>query len=291
MEIQTLSIVCGTGACNASCPYCISKMTPGAEGAAKEPQVNWRNFEIACRYAKDSRVSTAMLTGKGEPTLYPQQISAFLDHLQPFGFPFVELQTNGVAIARAPDQFSALLERWYDSGLSTVAVSIVHYNPDKNREVFTRGEKKYIDLPNLIDTLHQKKLSVRLTCTMLRGFIDGVDEIKELADFARATGTEQLTIRPVNKPDNSRDPDTRKWVQEHLIPDQRQAEIEAFLEAEAKTLMDLPHGARVYDLDGQNLSLANSLTLQPTSGAIRQLIFFPDGHLRYDWQYQGAIIL
>ena len=24
--------------------------------------------------------------------------------------------------------------------------------------------------------------------------------------------------------------------------------------------------------------------------AIRQLIFFPDGHVRYDWKYPGAIV-
>jgi hypothetical protein len=24
---------------------------------------------------------------------------------------------------------------------------------------------------------------------------------------------------------------------------------------------------------------------------MRNLIFFPDGHLRYDWEYEGAILL
>jgi hypothetical protein len=31
--------------------------------------------------------------------------------------------------------------------------------------------------------------------------------------------------------------------------------------------------------------------LQPLSGDIRTLIFFPDGHLRYNWEYGGAILL
>jgi len=33
------------------------------------------------------------------------------------------------------------------------------------------------------------------------------------------------------------------------------------------------------------------LTIQPKIRKKRQLIFYPDGHLRYDWQYQGAILL
>jgi hypothetical protein len=55
--------------------------------------------------------------------------------------------------------------------------------------------------------------------------------------------------------------------------------------------MELVHGAIVYDLHGQNICLTNALTIEPRSDEIRQLIFFPDGHLRYDWQYKGAIIL
>jgi hypothetical protein len=53
--------------------------------------------------------------------------------------------------------------------------------------------------------------------------------------------------------------------------------------------MRLPHGADVYDFRGQNVCLNNCLT-PPNSEEIRQIIFFPDGHLRYDWVYEGAII-
>lgn len=55
--------------------------------------------------------------------------------------------------------------------------------------------------------------------------------------------------------------------------------------------MTLAHGAVVFDLDGQNLCLNQCLTVQPDAEEMRNLIFFPDGHLRYYWQYPGAILL
>ena len=56
-------------------------------------------------------------------------------------------------------------------------------------------------------------------------------------------------------------------------------------------VMTLIHGAQVYDVQGQNVCLTDSLTIDAKSDDLRQLIFFPDGHLRYDWQYAGAILL
>jgi len=48
-------------------------MTPCNGVGAVEPPVNWRNFHEACRLAQLSDATTAMFTGKGEPTLFPDQ--------------------------------------------------------------------------------------------------------------------------------------------------------------------------------------------------------------------------
>ncbi len=64
-----------------------------------------------------------------------------------------------------------------------------------------------------------------------------------------------------------------------------------FLRKNGAELMRLMHGAIVYDVDGQNICFSTCLTPDPSLKELRQLIFFPDGHLRYDWQYPGAILL
>ena len=86
MKIQTYTVLVGSKACNASCPYCVSKMTPEQGVSKRLPKPNWRNFDIGCKFAKDSGVSTVLFTGKGEATLFPDQITEFLDHLQPYNF-------------------------------------------------------------------------------------------------------------------------------------------------------------------------------------------------------------
>ena len=65
MEIQTFSIVVGTRACNASCPFCVSRMT-GFGKLPKARVINERNFRKACLLAERAGSTTVLMTGKGE---------------------------------------------------------------------------------------------------------------------------------------------------------------------------------------------------------------------------------
>ena len=60
---------------------------------------------------------------------------------------------------------------------------------------------------------------------------------------------------------------------------------------DATRLLNLPHGGVVYDYDGQNVCISNCLTGTTDPNDIRQIIFFPDGQIRYDWRYAGARLL
>ena len=79
MKIQSLSVVAGTKACDASCPFCISKMT-GFSELPKEGQLNVTNFKKAIQLARIGGCETLLVTGKGEPTLYPKQITELLQY-------------------------------------------------------------------------------------------------------------------------------------------------------------------------------------------------------------------
>ena len=76
MKINTFTAVAGTPACDAKCPYCISKMTPKKAGLTKIKEINIRNFHIAAKLAEKSGASTMLITGKGEPMLsYPSVLT------------------------------------------------------------------------------------------------------------------------------------------------------------------------------------------------------------------------
>lgn len=290
MKIQTYTACVGSKACNAHCPYCVSKMTPSQGIELKTPTINWRNFKIGCRLARDNNASTALLTGKGEPTLFPEQVTEFLENLQPHGFSFIELQTNGIILLQKKQEYAPILKTWYDLGLSTIAISIVHYDDAKNKEIF-QPDDSYINLAELISYLHSFQFSIRLSCMMFKNSIDSVDEVKALINFAKNNKVEQLTIRTIEMPNKSENPEIAEWVKQYKLRKRQVKKIKKFLQKKGKKLNELMHGAIVYDVNGQNICFSTCLTLDPSLKELRQLIFFPDGHLRYDWQYPGAILL
>jgi molybdenum cofactor biosynthesis enzyme MoaA len=288
MHFQTFSIVVGTRACNASCPFCISKQT-GLFGTP--PKVNWRNFGIACRLAQKAETTTVLLTGKGEPTLYPNNITETLKGLQEYDFPLIEMQTNGLRMAEDTEEMDAYLNHWYTLGLTTIALSVVHYDEAKNASVYTPDDKHY-DLAQLIAKLHKIGFSVRLCVMMLKGYIDSVVKLDEMISFARQNKVEQLTFRNIMPSEVTDSPAVTEWTKTHALDETALAQIVNYPKYHGTLLQHLMHGMDVYDVNGQNVCMGNCLT-RDTNGKdeFRQLIFFPEGSLYYDWQYKGARIL
>ena len=290
MKIQTFTIVTGTAACNAKCPFCISKMTPHQGINFEEPVVNWRNFTKACRLAQVNNVSTVLFTGKGEPTLYPEQITQYLKELQPYNFPLIELQTNAIVFDKEYEKQERHLKRWYDLGLNTIAISIVDYRKENNKQIYTPNSE-YINLEKIIEKLHKIGYSIRLGCMMMKGFIDSSKEVKNLVEFCKKNNVEQLTIRSIRAAKKAEDKTIYRYTKEKALSEKQISEIGKFLEKNAKKLMTLSYGAVIYDLDGQNIANSDCLTIKPETDELRQLIFFPEGHLKYDWQYKGAVLM
>jgi len=286
MKIETLSVVVGTNACNAHCPYCVSKMTM-TMNTSKEAskQIDERNFSKACRLAQQNGVSTALVTGKGEPTLYMGTVVDMVEKLDQY-FPLIELQTNGYLLHSNSFEMLELLRK---RGLTTVIISIVHYDSKKNNEIYQFPQPCFLEL--LIQQIHEAGLSVRLSCVMLKGYIDSIDEVGNLLQFAKNNKIEQLTIRSVEVPEVSKNEKIYEWTKVHKIEQHTFDLISQHYDVNSKLLMNLGHGAKVYDHQGQNLCISNCLTLDSNPENIRQLIYFPDGHLYYDWVYPGAILI
>ena len=289
MKIQTFTIVVGGNKCNASCPYCVSKLTGKSTCSDKIEDINIRNFHKACKFAKMSGVSTVLLTGKGEPLLYPDHITRYLKILEPYNFPFIELQTNGIEFEVLSGH---LLEKWYKLGLTTISLSCVGLCPDDNGEIFGRN----LRLAENIKMLHNFGFSVRVSCIMLKSCIDSISTIIDFTKWCKENKVEQFTVRPVtNIKYSDCDTDAKhkiyNWINEHKLDKSDINKIKEYFDVNAIILLDLAHGARVYDYKGQNLSISNCLTESTNPDDIRQLIYYQNGRLMYSWIYPGAIII
>lgn len=297
LRFQTMSVVAGTHICNASCPFCVSKMT-GMRNIASTPEpINELNLGKAIRLAELSGVTSVLITGKGEPTLYPEHIDAYLAKLS--DFPFIELQTNGWVFGqdtyRNLDTFH-MLEGWQKAGLTTVLLSNCGPDEELNRSIYFPTATSWRPaFEDAITKVHDADLMVRLTTVGIKGGVDTPAKLDDLMRWARSMEVEQVSWRPVNKPSDV-EPDwatVADWVQSNGLSDDEVRAIRDHVDEIGTMVYPLVHGSAVYDYRGQNLCLANCLTRDADhpDDDMRQLIFFPDGTLYTSWDLPGSRLL
>lgn len=297
-QYSLLSLVVGNLACDASCPFCVARLTAPQGLSFDPPDVDWRNFRKALRIARDAGTSTVMLTGKGEPLLFESQISAYLEEMRRFlgadSFPCIELQTNGMRLLEKREHFDERLARWYELGLDTVAISVAHHEAERNREIFLHHrQRSYVDLPELIEFLHrpERRFKVRLCCTLIDGYVGDVASVASMIAFAARHDVEELTFRPVTAPEPGRDDAVTAWIRDRAPSQVQLQAILEYLLREGILLRRTHYGAIVSQVGKQSVCLSNALTHDAEGETVRQLIFYPNGNVAYDWRYEGALLL
>jgi len=291
MKAHTFSLVVGNTACNAVCPWCISRMTE--TNFRLTTGINWRRFDIACHIAQQARdgLLSVLLTGKGEPTLAPDQITQYLEGLQRNGsFPLIDLQTNGILLD--PENEDCLLQHlseWRDMGLTLVCFSLADFLPEHNNHLM--GIWENYDYLRAVDAVHGLGIAVRLNFTMLTNGVSTPEQIEHCITIAKKNNVEQLTFREVTRPCDSISRRHAAYVDEHRPVDACKRLFHYLEMNGAHRLPDLAHGAALFDYRGQNISVNHCLTDTVDPNDIRQIIFFPSGEICYDWKYRGARLL
>lgn len=304
MKIQTFSVVAGTKACQAKCPFCVSKMTGFAELPPRS-EFNSKLFGKAARLAQIGRCTDVLITGKGEPTLYPDEISDWLRRLEPWRFPYTAIQTNALDMGRlaageTPDAKGftvSTLKDWWTRGLDTIAISVVGITKEHNAPVYLgedADQDDYPDLKNTIAYLKDLGFSIRLCLMMHKKGIWSWRGLKKVIDFCRDNEVEQLTARPLRSPSRAtHSVATSDYVDKHSLTPIEEELIARCAREYGSVIGHLMHGATIFDVDGQNLCLSDCLTInKPKDGPdIRTLIFYPDGRTTWDWAHKGAVLI
>ena len=287
--VQTYTAVVGNRACNANCPYCISKMTP-CHREDDLTDVNWRNFEAGARLARQWGASTFLITSKGEATLIPTLVENFIISASPH-FPVIELQTNGLRVADLEKDNH--LTRWYEAGLTTVALSAVHFFTGPNKALIS---DRYPPLAETIKLLKggRHPFCVRLSIIMTKGLVSTVKDVEDAIKWAAENGVDQLKLYPVTCPKNTENKEVKDWVEHRQLFTHELEAIHSILKPHT-VIRQLVHGDTVYayktdDMEtDQNVAFGSCLT-ESEGNDIRQLIYCRDGHVRTSWQYNAAIL-
>ena len=91
-----------------------------------------------------------------------------------------------------------------------------------------------------------------------------------------------------------RRPSAKQWIIKHRLSPRDKQAITRMLEKEGHRVLELGRIGTVYDVEEQNVCFSvplNKYTIETDPNQIRQLIFFQDGHLRYEWEMPGGNLL
>ena len=254
-------------------------------------------FRATCRFAKTSGVTNIVLTGRGEPTLYQDEIDRYLEELAPYEFPFIELQTNGIEIYkgynggfnREGSRASIIdtLGEWREMGLTHIAISMAHWDKDVNNKIY--GAKVPVDLEDLFTNLDLEGFSVRACLLLMKGYVDSLEDFRSVVGLCNGWGARQLKVASIARPAHSENEAIAKWIENHL-PEHDQEIVDHVVE-HGHYLRTLPHGAPVFDYEGLSVCLATCMPKTNHAGNGMQPIFWPDGSLTYSWEFKGAVLM
>jgi molybdenum cofactor biosynthesis enzyme MoaA len=270
LKAENLTISVPNLGCDKNCPYCVSRMTGYVENDYAKML---RNFKKVIHVARAAEVTSVLFTGKGEPTLAWRELIELAGR---FNFWPLELQTNGIKLARGDD---CLLAGLYDAGLDVIAVSI------DNREELAAYE-------GLFSRIRQAGLTSRITVNVTD--ILGDITFSHLLTYCRENAVTQLTLRRIVTPEDPKDEKTVGWIADHVDDNEYLSLMEQarlHVSEHGKLIRTLNHGVEVYDCDGVSFSYSDYCIQERSLGSnIRSLIFLEDGHLYTSWNSRASIL-
>ncbi len=291
MKASTLSICMPYLECDKvpRCPFCVSMMTPHSE---PNPALWQRNLPKAISLAKASGVTSAMITGKGEPLYNPEAVMTVLRQLSDFP---TEVQTNGIWLNnnlgnRDVDAIHGL----YCTGLNVTAISI-------------DSPERFNEFGPLFEKLSDTGFVVRLTLCVTDAFEHL--EAYHLINLCKCYKVHQLLLRHVTIPDGtSKTSPQAKWIREHakgyqyerLAKELANYKLMGDFPAgdgiwsgviEPRPVRVLPHGDTVYDINGIGVSWSDYCVQAKTNGDdCRSIILRENGHVYTSWSADGSIL-
>jgi len=246
--------------CEMECPFCDKN---GFYGAEHKP-LDYEKLYRVCTYVRNLGVNHATITG-GECTYTPEStIVDLIDLLADF-FGRVGIQTNGANLTY--DSLSVYCSR----GLSLVEISRHHHVEEINEEIM--GRKNLTD--EKVKMSKELDLITRLSCVLIKGYIDNPTELYEYILWAEDIGVDQITFRQISK--------VNEWSEDHFVD---ASFVEEFLERNgAQPLLELSKDNKLYNFKNINIYVYREELNRP------ELLFFPDNHLYFRWDTKASVIM
>jgi len=237
-------------------------------------QLMIKNAKKVLTVARTAKVSSVLLTGKGEPML---NVGDTMRMIEDFNEYPLEIQTNGLVLSKD----YTLIELLAEVGVNTISISI------DNMETFK-------SFRNLYSKILACRMSVRICFNVTTDVDWGKEQsLKKIIAMCQRVGIRQLLIRSLTIPNRAVDtPESKKaqkWIKAFGYPYNKVDE--QFKKIKKNLIRVLNHGAGIYDVNGIAVSFSDYCIQEVNNTEdIRSLIFLEDGHLYTSWNSKASLL-
>lgn len=198
-----LGIIDVTNRCNLRCPICFANAA--AAGYVYEPTFDQVKAMLANLRANKPVPAPAVQLSGGEPTLR-DDLPDIVRAAKELGFPHVEVNTNGIRLAKEPD----FVKRLLDAGVSTVYLQFDGVTPEPYKT--TRGQDILHYKLKAIENCRKVGLhSIVLVVTLVKGVND--DQLGDIIRFAikNMDVISCINVQPVSFAGRISQEERKKW--------------------------------------------------------------------------------
>ncbi|MHA1299697.1 MAG: radical SAM protein [Candidatus Helarchaeota archaeon] len=192
--------------CNGNCSFCIEQLRPLSRGRKLESQktlIEKDNEYFKCLKQVLNAVKpinpSVSITG-GEPSKDPRLIK-ILEYINNFNMRKRTITTNGSGLLdKVGNSDYKVIDFLIRAKMEHLNLSRAHYNEFVNHKIMDLSEFFSNDtLKKIIVRAKKGNIRPRLSCVLLRGYIDSFQEILKYLDWAASIGVDNVVFRQLMK--------------------------------------------------------------------------------------------
>ncbi len=298
-------------ACNARCAFCVEELRPASRGVALNVQKTIEADDARYFAALEGVLATlkplnpsVSVTG-GEPS-QDVRLPRILRTLQTHGARKRTVTTNGSGLLDQREG-KALIDWIADTGVAHLNISRAHWENRTNAKLMRyKSSPDAAALREIVARARKGGTRVRLSCVLVKGAVDELEDVFAYLDFAQQCGVDNVIFRQLMQTDPA-------TVQDNFVTrfsQRRGVSMAPLLDAISRhprfefqrQVMGYYYYVEVWRYDGirgaggidvvfEGADLAQlEITKRTMPGVIQELIFHPNARLSSTWQPWDGVL-
>ncbi|MFX0137007.1 MAG: radical SAM protein [Candidatus Hodarchaeota archaeon] len=306
--------------CNGTCSFCVEQLRPLSRGRSlKSQKIVIPDDKEYFKFLEKTLISvkplnpSVSITG-GEPSKDPR-LNRVLEYIIKHNMRKRTMTTNGSGLLDFNDRNNLqIIDLLIHAKLAHLNLSRAHYNENINQQIMDLDD--FFNNDKLREIILRAKLGdirPRLSCVLLKGYVDNIQEIIKYLDWAASMGVDNVVFRQLMQFDHKTHLKNRitQFCQDYFVPLAPLLQEIYYNEyyhhsnfSFIKQVMGYYYYVEVfrYKKPGQNNidvvfeeADLTYIELKKRNNAknpiIYELVFHPNGHLCSTWQPWDGIIL